>query len=183
MNAAASPTPRCDNCRIAIPWRPVVSRGKTYCCDGCANNGPCCCSYDPPPTRSGQEPATSPAPRSGKEIARRFFEDIFSGTENQATEQLVAPGALVHLPFGRFAGPEGVRRLRSSLGTAYPDLSFELADLIGEDDRVAARWVMRGTERGELFGVPPSGRPTTITGLSLFRIEGERIVEHWMAEC
>ena len=130
--------PLCDNCRIEIPWQPVISGGKTYCCRGCARNGPCCCSYaaDPRPrVRQGRD--GEPTARSGKEIARRFFEDVLAAEGDRATDRLIAPGAVVHLSSGRFAGPEGVRRLRASLSTAYSDLSFE----------------------------------------------GDRIVEHWMAEC
>jgi hypothetical protein len=38
--------PRCSNCGAAIPWRPVMHRGRIYCCGGCAQGGPCYCSYD-----------------------------------------------------------------------------------------------------------------------------------------
>ncbi|MEW6034660.1 MAG: hypothetical protein AB1603_07380 [Chloroflexota bacterium] len=38
---------RCANCGIPIAWAgsQVVRGGQTYCCDGCARGGPCCCSY------------------------------------------------------------------------------------------------------------------------------------------
>jgi hypothetical protein len=38
--------PHCANCGVEIPWRPAFHRGKTYCCGGCAQGGPCYCSYD-----------------------------------------------------------------------------------------------------------------------------------------
>lgn len=38
--------PRCANCGVEIPWRPAVHHGKTYCCGGCVQGGPCYCSYD-----------------------------------------------------------------------------------------------------------------------------------------
>jgi hypothetical protein len=38
--------PHCANCGVEIPWRPAIYRGKTYCCGGCAQGGPCYCSYD-----------------------------------------------------------------------------------------------------------------------------------------
>lgn len=38
--------PHCANCGVEIPWRPAVHRGKPYCCGGCAQGGPCYCSYD-----------------------------------------------------------------------------------------------------------------------------------------
>jgi hypothetical protein len=36
----------CENCRIVIRWQPTVVDGKTYCCLGCAQGGPCNCDYD-----------------------------------------------------------------------------------------------------------------------------------------
>ncbi len=36
---------RCANCDIEFLWPPTIVRGKTYCCTGCANGGPCCCDY------------------------------------------------------------------------------------------------------------------------------------------
>ncbi len=46
MLATQSDLPHCANCGVAIPWRPAIHRGKTYCCGGCAQGGPCYCSYD-----------------------------------------------------------------------------------------------------------------------------------------
>lgn len=47
LMAAEPPSlPRCANCGVEIPWRPAVHRGKTYCCGGCVQGGPCYCSYD-----------------------------------------------------------------------------------------------------------------------------------------
>jgi len=37
--------PHCANCDIDILWSPVIERGETYCCTGCAGGGPCCCDY------------------------------------------------------------------------------------------------------------------------------------------
>jgi len=36
----------CVNCGITIRWEPTVVAGKTYCCLGCAQGGPCTCDYD-----------------------------------------------------------------------------------------------------------------------------------------
>jgi hypothetical protein len=38
--------PCCANCGVEIPWRPVIHRDRTFCCGGCAQGGPCYCSYD-----------------------------------------------------------------------------------------------------------------------------------------
>lgn len=42
-----SPAERtCANCGADIPWRPVLRAGQPFCCAGCAQGGPCVCSYD-----------------------------------------------------------------------------------------------------------------------------------------
>jgi hypothetical protein len=56
--------PRCHNCGAAISWRPVTHRGHIYCCGGCAQGGPCYCSYDLT-TRDWPRPAT---PRHGGRV-------------------------------------------------------------------------------------------------------------------
>jgi predicted ester cyclase len=41
------------------------------------------------------------------------------------------------------------------------------------------RWSAAGTHRGELMGIPPTGRAVTITGIIATRFEGGRAVEEW----
>ena len=37
--------PICANCGIEIHWQPTIVDGRTYCCPGCAQGGPCTCDY------------------------------------------------------------------------------------------------------------------------------------------
>jgi hypothetical protein len=46
MVAAQTSMPVCANCGVDISWRPRIHRGQPYCCGGCAQGGPCYCSYD-----------------------------------------------------------------------------------------------------------------------------------------
>ena len=46
MAVEHSGPPRCANCGAEIAWRPTIHRGRAYCCGGCAQGGPCYCSYD-----------------------------------------------------------------------------------------------------------------------------------------
>ncbi|HHH42201.1 MAG TPA: hypothetical protein ENK56_09400 [Chloroflexi bacterium] len=48
--------PRCANCGIPIRWEPTLVQGRTYCCPGCAQGGPCSCDYSRLPRR-GEEAA------------------------------------------------------------------------------------------------------------------------------
>jgi len=63
---------------------------------------------------------------------------------------------------------------------AFPDLHFTFEDLIAEGDKVVVRWTSRGTQQGELMGIPPTGKQFSATGIEIYRLEGGKIVEHWL---
>jgi hypothetical protein len=52
-------------------------------------------------------------------------------------------------------------------------------DLTAEDDRVVLRWTARGTNTGEMMGMPATGKPATVTGMFLNRFAGGKMVEGW----
>jgi len=52
------------------------------------------------------------------------------------------------------------------LGNGFPDGHFTLEDVLAEEGRVVARWTFRATHKGELFGIPATGRPITIAGMT-----------------
>jgi predicted ester cyclase len=52
-------------------------------------------------------------------------------------------------------------------------------DLMAEGDKVVTRWRARGTHQGELMGIPPSGNPVEVTGITVDCIEGGKVVETW----
>jgi len=53
---------------------------------------------------------------------------------------------------------------------------------VAEGDRVAARYVDRGTHLGDFLGIAPSGRSYAKHGLALYRVEQDRLVEAWFQE-
>ena len=62
---------------------------------------------------------------------------------------------------------------------AIPDLRFEIVSVLSGDSGVAVHWSANGHQTGELRGIPPSGKITTVSGTTVFRVSGERIHESW----
>jgi predicted ester cyclase len=58
-----------------------------------------------------------------------------------------------------------------------PDWHSDLHQLVAEGDLVVERFTASGTHRGELMGVPPTGREVTVTGIALYRIVDGKITE------
>jgi len=62
---------------------------------------------------------------------------------------------------------------------AIPDRVDVYEDIIAEGDRVGLRWRLTGTHRGNLFGIPLTGRKIDVYEVGLFRLAGGQIVEAW----
>jgi predicted ester cyclase len=45
---------------------------------------------------------------------------------------------------------------------------------------VVVRWTTRGTHKGELMGIPATGKPVVVTGIDIFQISSGKVVESWI---
>jgi predicted ester cyclase len=76
----------------------------------------------------------------------------------------------------------GLRDTLPALFAALPDLSATLEELLVADHGgVAARWLLRGTHLGELYGVAPTGQEVQLQHVSLARVSHGRVV-HFAGE-
>lgn len=53
--------------------------------------------------------------------------------------------------------------------------------LVGEGDRVAARWLLAGSQTGPFRGKPPTGQRVSVPGITLFHIMNGKVHEMWIA--
>ena len=65
------------------------------------------------------------------------------------------------------------------LRTAFPDLRFEIDNLISEGDQAALRWTASGTHLGPFADIQPTERRVEWTGCDWFRLHRGRIIEVW----
>lgn len=72
-------------------------------------------------------------------------------------------------------GPEGMREMMARYWNAFPDLHFTTQEVVVQGNRVALVWTARGTHRGRLMNIPPTGRRIQVQGASLLTVESGRI--------
>jgi steroid delta-isomerase-like uncharacterized protein len=115
-----------------------------------------------------------------KAIARRFFECV-NDRNLDGLAEIIGPDAVDHDPQNpvQGSGPDVARQAMQGYVDAFPDLRIEVDDQIAEGDRVTTRWTATGTHQGDLMGIPGSGKQSTVTGISIDRIENGKVVESW----
>jgi steroid delta-isomerase-like uncharacterized protein len=115
-----------------------------------------------------------------KELVRSLFEDELSTHDEQIADELIHPNFVDHTnPPGMQHGVDGHRAIVALFRQSFPDMRWEIHDLVAEGDRVAARVTMRGAHTGDFFGIPATNRAVEAGGVHILRIADGKIVEHW----
>ena len=114
-------------------------------------------------------------------IVRRYIEEGWGKQNLAVVDELVAPDMVDHNPIEvmhQYQGAEGVKSTIRSLQSAFPHFSVTIIDdLLADKDKVAIRWIIRGTHQGTLMGIAPTGKSITFSGVNIYRLTGGKIVE------
>jgi len=116
-----------------------------------------------------------------KAAAAAVVERVMNQGDLAAVEEYYAAGYVEHdvLPLAIPPGLEGIRQLFGMLRAAFPDLHYDVDDVVAEGDKVVQRVTGSGTMHGSLFGLPATGRPASWSEIHISRFDGGKVVEHW----
>lgn len=117
---------------------------------------------------------------ANKIVMNRFVEFINTADEKLA-EELISQNAMFYVP-GQpepMRGPVGYLTIINMMRSGFPDIQWTLEDIVAESNKVAARFIMRGSHQGSIFGVPPTGKPIVVQAMNFYRLsDGQIIGEH-----
>ena len=114
-----------------------------------------------------------------KAIVRRLIEEVWNKGNLSLADQLFTPNYEHHDPsspdFGR--GPESERKRVTLYRNAFPDCRLTIEDIISEGETVMTRWTCRGTHKGDLNGITPTGKQITVSGMTVSRLSNGKFAE------
>jgi predicted ester cyclase len=116
---------------------------------------------------------------------RRWLAEVWEKGSTEVARELIAEDLVDHnaLP-GQPPGIDGQLWAVAAIRRAFPDLAFTADVVVSHGDFVIGRWTMTGTNTGpfDLFGLPPTMRPVTMTGQEIFRAADGKLAEVWHQE-
>lgn len=110
-----------------------------------------------------------------KQLVRRHFEEVWNQAKFDALDELYDAGYEGHIPLVGKVDRSGLKAVIGAYRRAFPDLKFEVQDIIQEGDVLAVRWRASGTNRADFMGVPATGKYGTVQGLSLIDLRNGKI--------
>jgi len=114
-----------------------------------------------------------------KAIVRRLWEEVNKGNVS-VLDELCAADFVWHAPGGLERHDLQIaKKVITRFFTTFPDFHVTIEDLIAKGDKVVTRSTRTGTHQGEYRGIAATGNKVTWTFISIYRIEGGKIVEEW----
>ena len=115
-----------------------------------------------------------------KALERWFLEELYNKRNLAVLDEVIATDYVYHGPGGQeLKGLEVVKQGAPTYPNAFPDLHLTVEEMVAEGDKVVYRFTARGTHKGDLMGIAPTGKQVTLTGIVISRIVGGKIVEDW----
>ena len=111
---------------------------------------------------------------ANRALGRRFFEEQ-DRVRGGPVEELCAPEYQACLGGNPPTDRVGHERFATAFYAGFPDLAHTIEEVFATDDRIAVRFVLRGTHGGSFFGIPPTNRLVMIAAHVLLHVHDGKI--------
>ena len=120
---------------------------------------------------------------ANKELVRAYTRTVFNEHQTDRASEFLAPEVKWHggTP-GTVDGLANVAAMLRGFVGALPDLTATEQDLVAEGDTVAVRYVVEATHKGDLMGIPATGRRVRWDAFDVYRVADGKIVEEWASD-
>jgi len=115
-----------------------------------------------------------------KDVYRRMVDEVVNQGLFDVVDEIFDPGYFDHsAPPGVPGGLAGVKAIFGMFREAFPDVKFEIQQLVADGDMVATLVEGTGNNTGPFMGMPPSNQFAKWRSVGFFRVNGKgQIVEH-----
>lgn len=115
-----------------------------------------------------------------KTVVRRLYEEVWNKKDLGVVDELIAADFIDHnASVGLAPGIDGFKQGFAIALVTFPDIRLTIEDLIAEEDKVVSRVIAHGTQKGEIMGIPPTGKQVVFMCIDIVRIADSKIVERW----
>jgi len=114
-----------------------------------------------------------------KTLYERVNEEGLNQHNPALVDEMCAPDFVFHTGSRTIQGLPAYKHFLAPFFSAFPDAQFTTEDLIAEGDTIAVRRTFRGTHKGSLMGIPPTGRQVAISNMAMLRIANGKFIEAW----
>ena len=119
-----------------------------------------------------------------RNVAKRWFGPLWSEAKLEIADEIVDQKYAPDWIQIDAKGPDQVKHEVLYFRSVFPDLKYEIIDMVAIKDRVWVRYKGIGTHMGNAWGFEPTGRSVEFEGVTILYLSQEgKIIDQWGAFC
>jgi predicted ester cyclase len=116
-----------------------------------------------------------------KTLVRNAIEEIYNDGNLNLADEIAATNFVPHdATLNTGTGPTGLKNHANTLRTAFPDLHLNIEEMHADGDAITTRLTIRGTHKGTLLNIPPTGRSINTTGTLISHVKNGKMIDSFM---
>jgi len=118
---------------------------------------------------------------SNKELVKKFYKEVWNDRKVHCVDKYLSPSHALVDPnaMDEKTGPEAYKAILTRFMRAFSNLKLEVQDMVGEEDKVVASWMISGVHTGEYNGIAPTNKKVLVEGISIHQIADGKIMDSY----
>lgn len=116
-----------------------------------------------------------------REVVRHLADTFNNPQERESSyfdfydDSLVIHGFPPNFPTNK----EGFKQFIYLLWKSFPDITITFEDIIIEGNKVACRYNLAGTHKGEFMDIWPTNKQFRVNGMTIFSFRDAKVIQRW----
>jgi steroid delta-isomerase-like uncharacterized protein len=114
-----------------------------------------------------------------KEIIRHLYENILNNRKYELLDSVISPD---YTGIGNVE-EKGVKSFLHTVGaviTAFPDIEWNILDMMADGDKVILRWTWTATHAQAFRGIPASNNTVTDNAIVIYQLSDGMVTNAWI---
>lgn len=108
----------------------------------------------------------------------RVWDDIMNkGQLDKFNDSNFTKDVVFHASPNDIVGIDSARAYYANFSTGFSNISFNIKDVFGSENKIVKHWNFKGTHTGDFFGIPATNNKVNIDGVTLVTMENGKIAE------
>jgi len=124
-----------------------------------------------------QPEKSDPVEANIKMYTHVWDEIINKGKLGMFNDSNFTKNVVMHASPADVLGIDSAKAYYANYLTGFSNITFTIKDVFGQGDKLVKHWNFKGTHTGVFFGIAATGKPVSLDGVTLVRMENGKIAE------
>lgn len=112
--------------------------------------------------------------QKNKELVQKMYEEVINQRKLDLLPDYIADE---FIGARGIKGATGFKEPVEGLIKAFPDIYYQIEELIAEGNKVYIRWKLKGTHKGQFQYIAPTGKAIENEGMAVFELKDGKIMK------